>query len=117
MKIVKVEVATRYQINFTPAETHVLLKHPKWSAIVSTKSSEHNGHGSNPAGCAMFTKKQINEVCDVLGINGREFMASAVPPSVLDEVLAKLEAKADANPIERAELDPDMIANLLADDD
>lgn len=76
MRIVKIEHVTRYQINFTPPETRVLMKHPTWSSVVSIKSSQHNGHGRNPAGCAMLTKKQINEVCDVLGINGREFMAS-----------------------------------------
>jgi hypothetical protein len=77
MKIVKIECVTRYQINFTPAETRTLLAHPRWSAAISTRSSVHNGHGHNPAGCAMLTKKQINDVCDVLGINGREFMAQA----------------------------------------
>jgi hypothetical protein len=77
MRIVKVEYVTRYQINFTPNETRALLAHPEWSVIVSTKSSQHNGRGDRPSGCAMLTKKQINEVCDVLGINGREFMANA----------------------------------------
>lgn len=75
MKIVKIEHVTRYQVNFTPSETLTLLEHPDWRMVVSTKSSQHNGHGHNPAGCAMLTKKQINEVCDTLGINGREFMA------------------------------------------
>lgn len=78
MRIVKVEVVTRYQVEFTPAETRVLSKYERWAKVISITSSIHNGHGRNPMGRATLTKRQINDVCDELGVNGREFMAGAV---------------------------------------
>lgn len=79
MRIVKSETVVRYQVEFTPKETRTLLEHQDWRQIISTKSSRHNGYGSNPIGKAMLTKRQINDACDVLGINGREFMHRSKP--------------------------------------
>lgn len=73
MKINRTETVVRYDVTLTPWETSVLRNHSKWQAVVSIKSSEHNG---GPLfGCATLTRTQINDVCDVIGVNGREFMA------------------------------------------
>lgn len=69
MRILQQEVVTRYCVEFSPGETKALRKHPVWSLIIGLRS---NGGGVTAA--ATLTKTQINQVCDVLGINGREFM-------------------------------------------
>lgn len=80
MKVHKVETVTRYHVTFEPHETKVLRAHPKWQRIVSIAGSRDNvrQRAGVVFGAAMLTKKQINEICDVLGVNGREFMARAL---------------------------------------
>ncbi len=73
MRILRTETVVRYDVDFSPRETRTLKQHAKWSPLISTKASEHNGNVT--IGRATLTKRQINDVCDVLGINGREFMA------------------------------------------
>jgi hypothetical protein len=68
------ETVTRFQVAFDERETETLLAHPEWKLHISTKMAEHNGH-QRLRGAAQLTRGQINDICDVLGINGREFMA------------------------------------------
>ncbi len=68
MKICKAETVVRYSVVFSPGESRTLRAHPKW---------KHRIGDNGGAGAAMgnFSKKEINAICDVLGINGREFFA------------------------------------------
>lgn len=75
MKVHKVETVTRYQVTFDPRETALLLADEKWCHVVSTKCSVHNGTGGMFC-AATLTKAQINQVCDLLGVNGREWFAA-----------------------------------------
>jgi len=71
MKICKIEPSiTRYQVTFTPEETAALKRTRRWHNAVSTRSAENN---SRPLyGTATLTKSQISQICDELGVNGRE---------------------------------------------
>lgn len=69
MRITQSATVVRYDVTFTPLETKLLLAHPAWRHRVAI-----TGNGTNRYGAATLTKSQINDVCDVLGINGREFM-------------------------------------------
>ncbi len=77
MKIHSVETIVRYQVTFSPRETKLLRRRPKWANIISVASSKTKGGAW--WGCAQLTKSQISEICDILGINAREFMASQNP--------------------------------------
>lgn len=84
MKIHRAETVIRYQVSFTPHEVEKLCLHAKWRNRIGVRPA---GHGRSPgSGDAMLTKTEINDVCDVLGINGREYMAGLpemeVPTSV-----------------------------------
>jgi hypothetical protein len=70
MKLHKLETVIRYQVSFTPGETTRLLAHPKWQHRIGV--TQNRGR-SRWAG-ATLTRSEINDVCDVLGINGREFL-------------------------------------------
>lgn len=74
MRIVKSETVVRYQVEFSPREMAVLDQHPNWCQVVHPCTK----HGCDSWGAATLTKRQINDVCDALGVNGREFMASQV---------------------------------------
>lgn len=79
MKIRKVEVVTRYQVEFLPHETKVLRANEWWRERISVKQSQRNGrHPNDQWGRATLTKSEINRACDLLGVNGREFMARAL---------------------------------------
>lgn len=69
MKIHKAETVIRYHITFTPREAAELAAHPDWAHRIKPNAARH---GSAEA---MLTRVQINQVCDVLAINGRELMA------------------------------------------
>lgn len=73
MKLCKVERGiTRYQVSFTPYEVTRLKGERRWHNIIrETRTSR-----GNITAMATLTKSQINEVCDFLGVNGREWFAA-----------------------------------------
>lgn len=81
MKISTVETVTRYRVWFTPGELNKLRQHDdvsRWLFTTRTARGNLMGH-------AQLTKSQINRVCDVLGINGREWMAKELPLATCKE--------------------------------
>lgn len=78
MKIHRAETVVRYHVSFLPHEAKVLDQHEVWSKVMHVRPAR-----SYQANCqyhrgaeAALTRNQINDICDVLGVNGREFMAS-----------------------------------------
>lgn len=73
MKLNKIERGvTRYQVSFTSGETRRIAADPRWHNIIRP----HRTARGNLTALAMLTKVQINEVCDLLGVNGREWLLS-----------------------------------------
>jgi hypothetical protein len=75
VRIHKTETVVRYQVTFSPDETRTLMAHPEWQHVISTKCAVNNGHRGNAIGGATLTKRQLNDVCDVIGVNGRAVFA------------------------------------------
>ena len=72
MKLCKVERGvTRYQVSFTPGEAKLIAQSKRWAPIIRQQESSRG----NVFAMATLTKHQINEVCDYLGVNGREWFA------------------------------------------
>ena len=72
MKLNKIERAvTRYQVTFSPGETKQIAADKRWNNIIRPRKTNRG----NVTAMAMLTKSQINEVCDFLGVNGREWFA------------------------------------------
>lgn len=92
MKITRAETVVRYQVSFTPREVEKLCLHTKWRNRIGIRPM---GHGAPRFGDAMLTKTEINDVCDVLGINGREIMSKVnlAAPSSTDISLGLVDAK------------------------
>lgn len=74
MKIHRAETVVRYHVTFEPHEAKVLDSHPVLRTKVHVRPDRGGGLYSRGAD-AMLTKAEINDVCDALGVNGREFMA------------------------------------------
>ncbi len=75
MKVSTVETVTRYRVWFTPGEIRKLLEPEDtrhWLFVTRTARGNVQAH-------AQLTKSQINRVCDVLGVNGREWMERHLP--------------------------------------
>ncbi len=72
MKIHKTETVVRYQVTFTPPEMKKLMAHDRWRHVVGLRREQGTGRW----GDASLTKRQFNDICDVLGYNGREMMAT-----------------------------------------
>lgn len=72
VKLQQIETVTRYQIYFDPPEAAVLARHPKWRHRIGRRKS------GQPGGDATLTKTELSEVCDALGVNGREWLALAM---------------------------------------
>ena len=74
VKIHRAETVVRYHITFEPHEAKVLDEHPTLRHKVHVRPDRGGGRYSRGAD-AMLTRSDINEACDALGVNGREFMA------------------------------------------
>lgn len=74
MKIHRAETVVRYHIAFDPHEAKDLDGHPVLRNKIHVRPDRGGGRYSRGAD-AMLTRSEINEVCDALGVNGREFMA------------------------------------------
>lgn len=72
MKLQQVETVVRYQVYLEPPEAAVLGRHPKWRHRIGRRKS------GQPGGDATLTKTELSEVCDVLGVNGREWLANSM---------------------------------------
>lgn len=85
MKIHRAETVVRYHITFDPREAKVIDEHPMLRNKIRVRPDRGGGRYSRGAD-AMLTRADINDVCDALGVNGREFMARyaniATPTSV-----------------------------------
>jgi len=85
MKIHRAETVIRYHITFDPHEAKMLDEHPTLRSKIHIRPDRGGGRYSRGAD-AMLTKSDINEACDALGVNGREFMSRyadiATPSSV-----------------------------------
>lgn len=76
MRILQREIVTRYMVSFTPGETKKLAAHPVWQHHIGRV-----GRGDKSSQ-ATLSRKEINAVCDVLGVNGREFMATQLAKQI-----------------------------------
>lgn len=68
-------------MSFTALEIDLLAKHPKWSTRIvagGTKMDRRGGMRLQRRGQATLTRSEINDVCDVLGVNGREWLSKHV---------------------------------------
>jgi hypothetical protein len=85
MKIHRAETVIRYQIAFDPHEAEVLDDHPALRSKIHVRPDRGGGRYSRGAD-AMLTRSEVNDVCDALGVNGREFLSRydgiATPSSV-----------------------------------
>lgn len=76
MRVNQVSTVTRYDLQFHPRETKLLLAHEKWRHRISVRAATNNKrHPNDQWGAATLTRTELSEVCDVLGVNSREWLA------------------------------------------
>lgn len=76
MKLHRVQTVQRFDVTLEPEEAELLLAHPKWKHRVGNPKPPQTTRD------ATLTKKELNAVCDVLGVNGREWLAAALSRKV-----------------------------------
>lgn len=85
MKIHRAETVVRYHVTLDPHEAKTIDQHPTLRTKIHVRPDRGGGLYLRGAD-AMLTRADINEICDALGVNGREFMARyqdmATPSSV-----------------------------------